>query len=411
MTGACATSCATRTARKSLISTFQPHSTITVRCIAPTCTIPTCRMRGRAGRSSRCGTTTSSPGSAGRDFRSSVTRRHRRRRARSRRIKRGSNISRRACANPGRHRSSDSIAPKVVDAPVTRFDAEGLGDEPNNLTRDREPDGLSRASFRAQCRSPDHGSAQLPIARSRPAGPRPRRSRAMIFRISFHRRRWRSWMRAAPMPAVIRRRASALAPPRWRTSARTNHHRRFSGRAEGLVSRSPQDFRSDLEDLGQFTRHARLSRRPTESSAAADETVAGSRLCRLRWWRSQCGLRRARRDLRPGTRYRHHGLRHRGGRSAQLLGGSRGQGAAAGQVRARRHRVHYGLGFRARSAGSVSSTAFQRIIRCAPCFLRRGRDNRRGEPSINLLLHHGVRTCLEYHTERRHRARTAAFES
>ena len=37
----------------------------TARSIARTCTIPTCRTRARAGRSSRCGTTTSSPGWAG----------------------------------------------------------------------------------------------------------------------------------------------------------------------------------------------------------------------------------------------------------------------------------------------------------------------------------------------------------
>ena len=48
-------------------------------------------------------------------------------------IRRSSNISPRACANRADHRSNQFDPPRVVDAPITRFDDHGLGQEPNNL--------------------------------------------------------------------------------------------------------------------------------------------------------------------------------------------------------------------------------------------------------------------------------------
>ena len=106
-------------------------------------------------------------------------------------------------------------------------------------------------------------------------------------------------------------------------------------------------------------------------------------------------LRRARRDLRPRARREDHGLRHRVGRPAQLLGRLRRQGASAEAVRARRPRASSALRSRAPARWKRTSTASQRTIRCVPCFSRTGPT---GSPSgrINMLLRHGVRSCLEY---------------
>src|SRR5688572_32477343 len=90
-------------------------------------------MRGRVGRSSPFGTITSSRGRAGR--------------ASSRRAKKGARVKTvKVAANqawfeyqPARvaKPSGPSLEtfdpPTVKDVPITRFDANGLGDEPNNL--------------------------------------------------------------------------------------------------------------------------------------------------------------------------------------------------------------------------------------------------------------------------------------
>ena len=71
-TAAYATLCVTSTARKSTTFISRRRWTITARSIAPTCTIPICRMRAPAGLSCACGTTTNSAGWAGRHCRNST---------------------------------------------------------------------------------------------------------------------------------------------------------------------------------------------------------------------------------------------------------------------------------------------------------------------------------------------------
>ena len=82
-----------------------------------------------------------------------------------------------------RHRSIDSIRRKVVDAPITQFDDHGLGQEPNNLTAIRQPQGLSRAALGTQRRSDHHRSAQLSLG----GADRPRRSRTSFTSKDFPR--------------------------------------------------------------------------------------------------------------------------------------------------------------------------------------------------------------------------------
>ena len=61
--------------------------------------------------------------------------------------------------------------PSVVDAPITRFDAQGLGDEPNNLSAIASLTGYRALRLRAQRRPHHHRPAQLSLGRARqPAG-------------------------------------------------------------------------------------------------------------------------------------------------------------------------------------------------------------------------------------------------
>ena len=371
-------------------------STTIARCIAPTCTIRICRMRARAGRSSRCGTTTSSRGSAGRDFRSSATRRGRRRRARSRRTRRGSNISPRACAQPADASLERFDAPKVVDAPVTRFDADGLGDEPNNLTAIASLHRLSRAALRPQRRPHDHGSAQLPLrGADHPPGGRGAHERGFP---GFRSAGSDGDPRCGPR---VRRRASAGEHP--------------------LRRREVPNFRKDQPPQTMLGRRRR--KRGSSSgckTSSATWKIWGNSLGTLDWRADPQNLPPGLTKPWPGAGYAGFG----GGdhsaayvERAEIYDFVRERGITGfATVAGDRHSFWAGLAAKALPpekfepvgvafiTGSVSAPGlpeasehrFPKDHPLRPLFLAQTAGQSTWEPTVNLLLHHGVRSCLEY---------------
>ena len=152
----------------------------------------------------------------------------------------------------------------------------------------------------------------------------------------------------------------------------------------------------DLEDLGQHRRHARHARRSAKSAGRTDRTVAGRRLRGLWRRRSQQRLRASAREIYDFVRDAgHHRLRHRGRRSPQLLGGAGGEVASAESISS----PWASLSSPARSPRpdwwKHSNTASRKIIRCDRCLSAKA-GGPAPQPTVNLLLRHGVRSCLEY---------------
>ena len=92
---------------------------------------------------------------------------------------------------------------------------------------------------------------------------------------------------------------------------------------------------------------------------------------------------------------RHHRIRDRRRRSPQLLGGPGREGASAGPFEP------VGVAF---ITGSISAPGlveafehrFPKDHPLRPLFLGQGPADTRPQPTVNLLLRHGVRSCLEY---------------
>ena len=104
----------------------------------------------------------------------------------------------------------------------------------------------------------------------------------------------------------------------------------------------------------------RLARRPAKSAAGPDQgNVAKDHLCLAPHRRLRHGLQRARRDLRPRARRKDHRLRDRVRRPPQLLGGLRDLGTAARQVRSRRLELRRRLPIKRRAHGSPRAQLVQ----------------------------------------------------
>ena len=165
--------------------------------------------------------------------------------------------------------------PQVVDAPVTRFDEHGLGQEPNNLAaigslkgyralrwgrnvelivtdqrtyRSEEPTDQPEAAPLSSDDFPEFISEEameiLDAGRTYNGG-----HAARIH--PFRRSRDREFLPGA-----------ARSDDSWR-------------RAEGMVFRTFAQFESDLEDLGQYHGHARHARRFSKPAAGNDKALAG----------------------------------------------------------------------------------------------------------------------------------------
>ena len=212
--------------------------------------------------------------------------------------------------------------PQVVDAPVTRFDEHGLGQEPNNLTaigslkgyralrwgRNVELIVTDQRSYRSesptdQPEAEPLSSDDFPDFMSEEAHGNSGRGTNLQWRPaagddSLRRRRDRKFLQEPASPDNS-----------WR-------------RTESVVPGAPAQLESDLEDLGQHHRHARHACRPAKLATGHDEAVAGERLRHFPVGGSRHCVCGARGDLRLRRGQWHHGIRHGGRRPAQFLGGT-----------------------------------------------------------------------------------------
>ena len=91
----------------------------------------------------------------------------------------------------------------------------------------------------------------------------------------------------------------------------------------------------------------------------------------------------------------HHGLRHYRRRPSQLLGGACCESTSATTLQTCRHRVRHWLDLRARRSRSHRAW-FPKQHPLRPLFLGQAAADPKPQPTINMLLRHGVRSCLEY---------------
>ena len=178
-------------------------------------------------------------------------------------------------------------------------------------------------------------------------------------------------------------------------AAAADHSRRAS-RRPGSSSRL-QASQATWKIWGNTIGTPGHARRSAEPAARPRQALARARL------RRPCvggdfgtAYSRARRNLRLRARPRHHRVRDRVRRPPQLLGGPRGQGAAAAGVRAGRASPSSPARSRRRVWSRRSNTLCRRITRCARCSWRTAPHDERPRPTLNMLLRHGVRSCLEY---------------
>ena len=250
-------------------------STTTAPSTAPTCTTPICRTHGRAGRSSRCGTTTSSrwmgwqglhearrqdaPGAdaqgRGEPGVVRVSAGARRQAGRARRsiasIRRRSPTRRsRASTNTGSARSR-TTSPQSRSLTAYRSLSCGPQRRSSSSPISTATDRRSRASRPRRSALQQHG---LPELCSRGSAGDPRR------RTGLSRRR-------------SRRRRSASVTPRCRTSAKIGPPQTILGAEQKawFLERLQRSTR-DLEDLGQLAGHPRLARRSAEPSGRTDRS-------------------------------------------------------------------------------------------------------------------------------------------
>ncbi len=94
--------------------------------------------------------------------------------------------------------------PSVQDAPVAKFDDHGLGQEANNLAAIREPQGYRAMRWGRNVELVVTDQQKLPLGRADRHGGGRTRSPAMTFLRCCRRRRWRFWMRRAPITTETR---------------------------------------------------------------------------------------------------------------------------------------------------------------------------------------------------------------
>ncbi len=174
--------------------------------------------------------------------------------------------------------------PQVVDAPVTRFDDHGLGQEPNNLAaigslkgyralrwgRNVELIVTDQRSYRSE------EPTDRPEAKSLSSDDFPEFIPEDAMEILDAGTNLQRRPPAGINPFRQRRHSEFLPGP-----ARSDHSRR---RAEGMVSRSPAQLEGDVEDLGQHNRHARHACRSAKSAARDYEALACQPVTQLPRW-------------------------------------------------------------------------------------------------------------------------------
>ena len=135
---------------------------------------------------------------------------------------------------------------------------------------------------------------------------------------------------------------------------------------------------------------------PQNIPAGVSKPWPGAGLRRIRRRRSQLRVHRTRRDLRFRPRSRDHRIRHRRGRSPQLLGGLCREGAAAGKIRTGGNRVRDGIDLSAGNGRGESNIVFPKEHPLRPLFLGQASGDTKPQPTVNMMLKHGVKSCLEY---------------
>ncbi len=288
----------------------------------------------------------------------------------------------------------------MSNVPIEKWDENGLGDEPNNLAAINSLIGYRSLSLRQAPRPHHHRPAQLSQRRSVQRPARSPSSAVDEFNGMFPgRRRCRCSTAAARSTAAIRRPKSALATAHVPNPQKDAPPQTILGAdAEGVVqgpaasestatwkiwgnSQGALDWRADPQNLP-----AGLTKEtwPAGTYASLSGGDYGSGLCR------------ARRDLRPGPRCEDHRLRHRLGRPPQLLGRLCDCAIAARQVRAGRLELRRRLAFEPRNHGSPGARLQKAPSAASRCSSPTGPARAKPDWTLNMLLKHGVRSCLEY---------------
>ena len=237
MTGRSTRSAASPTRERPAISTGRKPSTAIApsgRAISP---IPTCRTPAHAGRSSACGTITNSRGRAGRASSSRAARRSPARPSRSPPIRPGSNTFRLASRRRAA-RSTEFGKVAVKNVKIDKWDENGLGHEPNNLAAIR-----SLIAYRA-FRYGKHLDLIITDQRSF-CGEDPQRCRGgwkdlrpVVPRLLFGGSDDRSRCRAKRMTAESRPPNSSSAMCKFRTRAKRSSRGRSSASSRRHGSRT-----------------------------------------------------------------------------------------------------------------------------------------------------------------------------
>ena len=195
--------------------------------------------------------------------------------------------------------------------------------------------------------------------------------------------------------AAIRPQRSVLAASKSPISARTGRRRPFSARNRkpgfwiACEARRPPGKSGATPPPRSICAPTRkISRRGSPSRGPAPDM-------RLRAGRSQHGVCGARRNLRFCARPRHHRLRHRRRRPPQLLGRTGREVAAARSLSRRSAWLSSPARSRPRVSSKRWSTTCRKTIRCGRSTSDKGRRSE-AQPTMNMLLRHGVRSCLEY---------------
>ena len=171
--------------------------------------------------------------------------------------------------------------PPVKNVKIEKFDDERPGPRAQQPRRDQQPDRLSRAALRPAPRPHPHRPAQL--SRRRPV--RDESASDKLGRLG----RFTGCSPRTLLQVLDGGRAFNGGNPPAELAFNERDDRQSAqgraaaddprGRAEGLVQGPAAQLDRDLEDLGQFARHARVARRSGESSGRADQAaMAGGQL-------------------------------------------------------------------------------------------------------------------------------------
>ena len=282
----------------------------------------------------------------------------------------------------------------MVDAPIAHFDAQGLGQEPNNLAA---LDSLT--GYRAM-RWGRHVELIITDQRSyrseEPTAARKRKAFASKdFPELFPQEALEILDAGRAYNGGKPRRRFGIGARRFRISAAESRRRPFSAPNRNMVSGPPEKLDSDLEGLGQHHRNTRLPCGSAKPTAGTHETLARRGLRGIRQWRPQHRLCRA------GEIY--YFVRDEGITGFATIAGDRHSFWAGLAAKNLPPKAFEPVGV-AYIVGSISAPGlveafehkFPKSIRCVRSTLARGPRIPDPQPTINMLLRHGVRSCLEY---------------